>query len=56
VIFGVGDLIDEATFLKVDFKKKEGFKLSVKRAAELGLYRQDYCGCEFSKRARDADN
>lgn len=56
VIFGVGDLIDETTFLKVDFKKKEGFKLSVKRAAELGLYRQDYCGCEFSKRARDADN
>lgn len=37
-------------FLKEDFKKREGFKLSVKRAAELGLYRQSYCGCEFSKR------
>ena len=37
-------------FLKNDFKKREGFKLSVKRAAELGLYRQAYCGCEFSKR------
>ena len=37
-------------FLKEDFKKREGFKLSVKRAAELGLYRQAYCGCEFSKR------
>ena len=37
-------------FLAVDFKKKEGFKLSVRRAAELGLYRQSYCGCEFSKR------
>lgn len=36
-------------FLAVDFKKREGFKLSVKRAAELGLYRQGYCGCEFSK-------
>ena len=36
-------------FLPVDFKKREGFKLSVKRAAELGLYRQSYCGCEFSK-------
>lgn len=36
--------------LKEDFKKKEGFKLSVKRAAELGLYRQSYCGCEFSRR------
>lgn len=39
-----------AVFLKEDFKKREGFKLSVRRAAELGLYRQSYCGCEFSKR------
>ena len=38
------------TFLPYDFKKKEGFKLSVRRAEELGLYRQSYCGCEFSKR------
>ena len=37
-------------FLREDFKKKEGFKLSVRRAGELGLYRQTYCGCEFSKR------
>ena len=36
-------------FLPYDFKKKEGFKISVKRAEELGLYRQTYCGCEFSK-------
>ena len=38
-----------SNFLFEDFKKREGFKLSVKRAAELGLYRQAYCGCEFSK-------
>ena len=38
------------SFLPYDFKKKEGFKLSVKRAEALGLYRQSYCGCEFSKR------
>ena len=38
------------SFLPYDFKKKEGFKLSVKRAEELGLYRQSYCGCEFSRR------
>ena len=38
-----------AEFLHEDFKKKEGFKLSVRRAADLGLYRQSYCGCEFSK-------
>ena len=40
---------DDPSFLKTDFKKKEGFKLSVKRTKELGLYRQSYCGCEFSK-------
>ena len=37
------------SFLPYDFKKREGFKLSVKRAEELSLYRQSYCGCEFSK-------
>ena len=42
-----------AGFLRIDFKKKEGFKLSVRRATELGLYRQSYCGCEFSKRQAD---
>ena len=36
-------------FLPCDFKKNEGFKLSTRRANELGLYRQSYCGCEFSK-------
>lgn len=38
-------------FLEEDFKKREGFKISVARARELGLYRQSYCGCEFSLRA-----
>ena len=36
-------------FLPVDFKKKDGFLRSLRRAAELGLYRQSYCGCEFSR-------
>ena len=48
--------LDDPRFLKEDFKKKDGFKLSVKRAAELGLYRQPYCGCEFSKRKMEAPN
>ena len=38
-------------FLPEDFKKRDGFKLSVRRAKELNLYRQAYCGCEFSKTA-----
>lgn len=37
-------------FLEIDFKKKGGFNNSVKMSEELGLYRQNYCGCEFSKR------
>lgn len=40
------------TFLPENFKKHEGFKLSLKRTTELGLYRQSYCGCEFSKFSR----
>lgn len=38
------------TFLDRDFKKKDGFKRSIELSREYGLYRQDYCGCEFSKR------
>lgn len=36
-------------FLAVDFKKRDGFLHSLRRTQELGLYRQSYCGCEFSK-------
>ena len=35
-------------FLPSDFKKKEGYKRSTELSAEYGLYRQNYCGCEFS--------
>ena len=35
-------------FLSEDFGKRDGYRLSVKRSLELGLYRQDYCGCEWS--------
>lgn len=37
-------------FLEMDFKKRDGFLCSTRRSRELGLYRQEYCGCEFSKR------
>ena len=46
------DSSDDERFMKVDFKKRNGFKLSLKRSAELGLYRQDYCGCEFAGRQK----
>lgn len=37
-------------YLYSDFKKKNGYKRSCELSKEYELYRQDYCGCEFSKR------
>ncbi len=37
-------------YLQSDFKKKNGYKRSIELSKEYGLYRQDYCGCEFSFR------
>ena len=37
-------------FYEADFKKKNGFKLSVEKGKALGLKRQDYCGCVYSKK------
>lgn len=39
-------------FLPSDFKKKDGYKRSIELSREYGLYRQDYCGCVFSKQER----
>lgn len=36
-------------YLLSDFKKKEGYKRSIVLSAEYNLYRQNYCGCTFSK-------
>lgn len=38
------------SYLQSDFKKKNGYKRSIELSKEYGLYRQDYCGCEFSIR------
>lgn len=37
-------------YLPSDFKKKNGYRRSVELSEEYGLYRQNYCGCVFSKR------
>ena len=37
-------------FAPWNFKKKDGFLKGIRRARMLGLYRQNYCGCEFSVR------
>ncbi len=39
--------------LPSDFKKKNGYRRSVELSAEYGLYRQNYCGCVFSKREQE---
>lgn len=36
-------------WLPSDFKKKEGYKKSIELSKKYNLYRQDYCGCEYSK-------
>ena len=40
-------------YLPSDFKKKNGYKRSCELSEIYGLYRQNYCGCEFSKRAAE---
>jgi len=36
-------------FLEEDFKKQDGYKHSIELSKKHNLYRQNYCGCEFSK-------
>lgn len=45
-----------AAFLNSDFKKRGGYLLSTQLSREYGIYRQDYCGCVFSKRERTIQN
>ena len=52
-IFEEGDKLPG--FVEFDFKKKDGFNRSIILSKELGLYRQQWCGCEFSKGERDAE-
>lgn len=37
-------------WLPSDFKKRDGYKRSIELSREYGLYRQDYCGCVYSRR------
>lgn len=40
-------------YLVSDFKKKNGYKRSTELSKQYGIYRQDYCGCIFSKQERE---
>lgn len=43
----------EVSYLFSDFKKKEGYKRSIQLSEEYGLYRQNFCGCVYSKESRN---
>ncbi|MDI6773912.1 MAG: epoxyqueuosine reductase QueH [Verrucomicrobiota bacterium] len=52
VIFRIGKA--QGPFLKYDFKKQGGFQRNAVLSRLYGLYRQDYCGCEFSDCSRSS--
>ena len=48
----IGAILEEKyniPYLYSDFKKKEGYKKSIEFSKEYNLYRQNYCGCKYSK-------
>ena len=52
----IGKILEEKykiKYLYSDFKKKDGYKRSIELAKKYNLYRQDYCGCEYSKLERE---
>ena len=40
-------------FLDIEFKKKNGFGRSVELSKKYGLYRQNFCGCDFARYAQN---
>lgn len=52
----IGEILSkeyDIAWLYSDFKKKNGYKRSVELSTEYELYRQDFCGCSFSKAERE---
>lgn len=52
----IGELLQNKyniKYLYSDFKKKEGYKRSLELSKKYNLYRQDYCGCIYSKRKNE---
>lgn len=53
IIFDIGSKLEKKyklNFLQQDFKKMDGFKKASVLSKKLNLYRQDYCGCEYSRK------
>ena len=52
----IGENLDkkyQTTYLYADFKKKNGYKRSIELSRKYNLYRQDYCGCIYSKKEKN---
>ena len=45
----------EIAHLPADFKKRNGYKRSIELSSLYQLYRQDYCGCIFSRQEREEE-
>ena len=53
VINAIGKAVEDREgieFLEGNYKKQDGYKKSIEFSKLYNLYRQNYCGCEFSKR------
>ncbi len=56
LINDIGERIQQSTganYLATDFKKKNGYKRSIELSRQYELYRQNYCGCVFSKKTEE---
>ena len=52
----IGELLEKKyniKYLYADFKKKNGYKRSIELSKMYNMYRQDYCGCVYSKVEHD---
>ena len=50
---GEAAVVGSVIYLPTDLKKRNRFKRSIELSKEYGLYRQSFCGCEFSKSKQD---
>lgn len=54
----IGEIFEQqfdSHYLYSDFKKRDGYKRSIELSKKYNLYRQDYCGCVFSKKSSSLD-
>ena len=59
LINGIGEAVSRACgvpWFYADFKKRDGFRRSVALCRELGIYRQDYCGCRLGAESEREGN